>query len=411
MNKYNIIYYNNGEKYEKELKRLKHENFNYRNFFLLFIFLFISISLLANVDRSKLLTRTRVLGQSIKFMKKCFNGELLNNNIKIKHKETKISTIIPVYNCQKTIKAAVRSIQNQNMSDIEIILVNDNSNFETSLIIEKLASEDQRIKILNNKKNMATLYSRNIGILNAKGKYIMNLDNDDLFMDFDVFDKVYEEAEKGNYDIIGFMAIECQNYSPLITQMHDSLLHIHRDGLILYQPELAYFSISSDKRFNPNDIHVWGRLTKTNVYKKSINNFGKNAIGEIRNLCFVTWNEDCAMSMVLLKYAKSYKFIQIYGIFHYIGITTSSNTSNNDLKRYGELFFLDTVFDFSQNNTRGKKFSIDIAHKKIFTHINNFLSVKNKKYLKAILNKMLYCQYISFDDKKEIKKNLKLINE
>ena len=60
------------------------------------------------------------------------------------------------------------------MSDIEIILVNDNSNDNTSLIIQKLAEDEQRIIILNNKKNMATLYSRNIGILNSKGKYIMN---------------------------------------------------------------------------------------------------------------------------------------------------------------------------------------------------------------------------------------------
>ena len=88
-----------------------------------------------------------------------------------------------------------------------------NSNDIISLIIQKLAEEEQRIKILNNKKNMATLYSKNIGILNSKWKYIMNLDNDDLFMDFDVFDKINKEAEKGNYDIIGFNAIDWRNYN------------------------------------------------------------------------------------------------------------------------------------------------------------------------------------------------------
>ena len=294
------------------------------------------------------------------------------------------------------------------MSDIEIILVNDNSNDNTSLIIQKLAEEDQRIKILNNKKNMATLYSRNIGILNSKGKYIMNLDNDDLFMDFDVFDKIYEEAEKGNYDIIGFNAIDCRNYNPLITQMNDALLHDHKEGLTLYQPELTYFPISRDTKFKPNDLHVWGRLTKENVYKKAINNFGKNAIGEIRNLCFVTWNEDSAMSMALFKYAESYKFIKKYGIFHYKGKSTSSKTSSFDLRKYGELFFIDIVFDFSHNNFRGKKYSVEIVHKLIFPHINS-LSENNKQYLKAILYKMLDCQYISHEDKKEIKSNFEKI--
>ena len=140
--------------------------FKTRLFSILFILLFSYICLSAKEEKTKLTTRTKSLGLSIIYIKKCFNGELLNNNSKILSSNTKISTIIPVYNCKKTIKASVRSIQNQNMSDIEIILVNDNSNDNTSLIIQKLAEEDKRIKILNNKKNMATLYSRNIGILN-----------------------------------------------------------------------------------------------------------------------------------------------------------------------------------------------------------------------------------------------------
>lgn len=362
---------------------------------------------MAKVDRTKLITRTRILSLSIKFIKECFNGELLNKNTKTLSSNIKISAIIPVFNCKRTIKAAVRSIQNQNMSDIEIILVDDNSNDNTSLIIQKLAEEDQRIKILNNKKNMATLYSRNIGILNSKGKYVMNLDNDDLFMNSDVFDVTYEEAEKGNYDIIGFNAIDCKNYYPLITQMNDALCHNHKDGLTLYQPELTYLSISVNNKFNPNDLHVWGRLVKADVYKEAINNFGKNAIGESRNSCFVTWNEDCAMSMALFKYAKSYKYIKKYGIFHYKGSTTSSSVSKNELKRYGELFFLDSIFDFSHNDFKGKKYSVEMAKEKIFKYINNFKSEKNKRYLQAILHKMLSCRYISFKDKNEIKKNLK----
>ena len=49
-----------------------------------------------------------------------------------------------------------------------------------------------------------------------------------LFIYFDVFDKIYKEAEKGNYDMIGFNAIVCRNYNPIITQMNDALLHDHK---------------------------------------------------------------------------------------------------------------------------------------------------------------------------------------
>ena len=362
-------------------------------FFLCFIILF-SID-----DKVNKVSRAKGLSSSRKFIQKCLNEELIFNISNKFFLNPKISVIIPLYDCEKTIKATVRSIQNQNLTDIEIILVNDNS------------KDNNRIKIINNVKNMATLYSRNIGILNSKGKYIMNIDNDDLFMDFDVFDYVYKEAEKGNFDIIGFGAIDSTSYNPKITQMKDALYHDHKDGLILYQPELTYFAITTPKnKFGENDLHVWGRLTKSNVYKMAINKFGKNAIGEIRNLCFVTWAEDSSISMAILRSAKSYKFIKKYGIFHYIGKTTTTNKVRNDIKIYGNLFFLDAIFDFSHENYKGKKYSVEMIKKRIFINLNEISDDRNCRYLKATLNKMLSCEYISLEDKKVIKKNLDILN-
>jgi len=332
-------------------------------------------------------------------MQNCFEGKLLNNTKKRLSSSPKISVVVPVYNCEKTIKSTIRSIQNQNMEDIEIILVNDNSLDNTTKIIQEMAFEDPRITILNNERNMATLYSRNIGILLSKGKYILNLDNDDLFMNFDLFNFIYKEAEYLNFDLIGFSAIESHTYFPLINEMNDAMFHDHKDGLIVYQPELTYFAISVDKKYKLNDLHVWGRLTKTDLYKYAINNFGKNAIGEKRNSCFVTWDEDSAMSMAIYRFAKSYKYINKYGIFHYLSNITSSYTSSNELKKYGELFFLDAIFDFSHNTIQGKKYSIKNAQIEIFKDGFNFYNEKNVKYLKAIFQKMLKCKYISIEDK------------
>ena len=56
----------------------------------------------------------------------------------------------------------------QNISNLEIILINDFSKDETLSIIEQLQKEDKRIKIINNQKNMRTLYSICIGVLAAK---------------------------------------------------------------------------------------------------------------------------------------------------------------------------------------------------------------------------------------------------
>ena len=86
------------------------------------------------------------------------------------------------------------------MNEIEIILVDDYSSDNSISVINELMIEDKRIKLIKNKKNHGTLYSRSIGAMSAKGKYIMALDNDDLFL-YGIFEKCYREAKKNNIDI------------------------------------------------------------------------------------------------------------------------------------------------------------------------------------------------------------------
>ena len=139
-----------------------------------------------------------------KFINNCLKLKLVNHNYFIKATKILISAIVPVYNSEKTIISSVRSIENQNISQIEILLVNDFSSDNSLKLIKNLQNNDPRIIIINNKKNMGTLYSRSIGALKSRGKYIFSLDNDDLFFNDDVFDTVYKNAKFGNYDIVKF---------------------------------------------------------------------------------------------------------------------------------------------------------------------------------------------------------------
>lgn len=367
-------------------------------FSLFFFFLYYSLKLYnsTNISRLSLLKRGKI------YIKKCINGTLINKNIQKKFSKPKIAAVIPVYNCQNYIKAAVRSIQNQDMLEIEIILVNDNSKDNSSKIIEELSLEDPRIKIINNKKNMGTLFSRNIGILNSNAKYIANLDNDDLFMDIDVFNSIFDEAENGNYDILGFGALDIPNYDPLISQMSDDYFHNHKDGLIVLQPELNYFPYLRNNKFRPNDYHVWGRLVKTDLYKKSINNLGNTSIGEDRKIKFMTWSEDSSMSLVLFYYAESYKFIKKYGIFHYISETTASNTRQMDEKFFSEIYFLDLMYDFTPNNTIGKQYVVQKAKEMRYDNYYSLNDKKNVIYCKAVIQKINDCPFVDEKDKKNI---------
>ena len=73
---------------------------------------------------------------------------------------------------------------------------------------------------------MGILFSRSIAVLEAKRKYILNLDQDDFFLDENLFDIFYEEAEEGNFDIVSFIEIEIKNYNAKITEILYSKMEV-----------------------------------------------------------------------------------------------------------------------------------------------------------------------------------------
>lgn len=86
------------------------------------------------------------------------------------------SVIIPLYNKEKYIKRAVKSVLNQTFQNFEIIIVNDGSTDNSLAISKKI--KDSRIRIFS-QKNLGVSNARNFGIKKAKGKYISFLDADD----------------------------------------------------------------------------------------------------------------------------------------------------------------------------------------------------------------------------------------
>lgn len=92
-----------------------------------------------------------------------------------------VSIIVPCYNSEKYIGETVRSVQNQTYQNWEMIIVDDASTDETVAIIEKIASIDNRIKVIKLIKNSGTGIARNTALEFVNGKYISFLDADDLW--------------------------------------------------------------------------------------------------------------------------------------------------------------------------------------------------------------------------------------
>ena len=188
------------------------------------------------------------LKKYLDYMDKARLGIFLNKQNLKKIKNPKISIVISLYNRERYVNSTIRSVQNQNLSEIEIIIIDDFSTDNSTKYIKELQKKDPRILLFKNKKNMGTLYSKSIGVLNAKGKYIYSLDSDDMLCNEHYFSNLYDEAITGDYDFI-----QC------------SAIYLDEVRKVIY------------KR-SPNWVVLWSKLISTKAYQKAIYKLGKEVL-------------------------------------------------------------------------------------------------------------------------------------
>lgn len=115
-----------------------------------------------------------------------------------------VSVVIPVYNVEKYLRECVDSVINQTYRQIEIILIDDGSTDSCGDICDKYALIDSRIKLIH-QENQGLGHARNVGMVEATGKYIIFLDSDD-YWELTALEELIEEAEKKDLQVIAFAA-------------------------------------------------------------------------------------------------------------------------------------------------------------------------------------------------------------
>ncbi|HMA13944.1 MAG: glycosyltransferase family 2 protein, partial [Bacteroidota bacterium] len=91
------------------------------------------------------------------------------------------SIVIPAYNAEATLAAAVASAQSQTLADIEILIVDDASGDGTAALARRLAAADPRVRLIEAGHNRGPAGARNLGLEAAAGEWIALLDADDAF--------------------------------------------------------------------------------------------------------------------------------------------------------------------------------------------------------------------------------------
>ena len=191
--------------------------------------------------------------------------EKLIDDSKIKYDNKPIiSVVVPSYNKKDILIKSIRSIQNQNFKNIEIIIVNDCSTDNSKEVFNYLLKSDPRIRIFHHMKNMGCWRSRIDGIIYSRGKYVILFDAGDLYNDNYVLLDAYNVIEKYNLDSCKFLFRKLKSYNNL--NKSSILFHVGLKPRIAYEPKnIEYLNF----KIFYNWGNIWNRLVRANIFTKA----------------------------------------------------------------------------------------------------------------------------------------------
>lgn len=245
------------------------------------------------------------------FIKICNSERLIYANITKSDKNPLISVILPSFNKEKVLVKSVRSIQNQSLKNIEIIIVDDCSTDNSNKYYKYLLETDSRIRVFFHLENMGVWRSRLDGFLYSKGKYIFHFDTGDLFEDNYVLEDLLDIVEKFNIDSVKMLfrifynASDIKNYSsPVFFQ--------RKQSKVVYSPNIVKY----DRKIFGNHTNIWNRLTKNEIYTEGLYLLSSYVLNIYKNL----W-EDMWWNKLADKVSDNFLIIKRYGYLYFKDLT------------------------------------------------------------------------------------------
>ena len=338
------------------------------------------------------------------------NRIILNQKTNIKkYIRPNISIISTIYNKEKYIIRFLRSIQNQNFNNIEIILIDDFSQDNSSSILDNIQKEDQRILLIKHNQNKGTLISRNEGIFLSKGKYIIIPDIDDIISN-DILNQCIVKSIENHSDMIFYHTYLGYQKILIDSQIKNII------NKTIYQPELSSFIFYGSSNIGIIDPIIRNKFINRKILIKSLNLLNDYFLNQ--NMIFY---EDTLINFILYKTSKSIYFLNKIG-YYYISNPNSSTKGfiNNDIltNKILKSFFIFLKFIFFY--TKNTKYEKNMANKILKKELNMIL--KNERCQKIndnfffyynIINIYLKSEFINLSLKKKLKdiKNIIINNQ
>ncbi len=274
----------------------------------------------------------------------------------------KISVIVTIYNTpEKYLRKCIESIISQTLKEIEIILVNDGSVSEIQEICENYATQDNRIKLIN-QPNKGESVARNVGIENATTDNIIFVDSDD-WIELETCELIEKTIREINYDydmILFNCYVDYRNKS--IKNMFYPKSGLLKDNDI---EQLQIQSIEKGiTKYYPKECNV--SVVWAKVYNKGF--IKKYSLKFIPNLVRMT---DAVFNLEVLEKAKRVYVMKEY-LYHYRQneLSICQKYSKDTIKYYQT--YIEIVKKHIEKYNKKQEFK-DILNIKVVTSIDRYM--------------------------------------
>ncbi len=189
-----------------------------------------------------------------------------NTEIKLESEENEqphilVSVVVPIYNAYDYLAAAIDSILDQTLKDIEVICIDDGSTDRSIDIIKKYHDSDSRVRVVT-ENNAGVSTARNKGIARVRGEYVIFLDADD-FYEPTLLEKLYNLAKEQNLDIaltrFDIYNNKSEKFSPATDEAHGD---IFSHGAVVSKNEFPNYIFESTTGY------VWNKLFRASMIKE-----------------------------------------------------------------------------------------------------------------------------------------------
>lgn len=297
----------------------------------------------------------------------------------------KVSILVAVYNIEKYIGKCIESLIAQTYYNIEIILVDDNSNDRSGIICDEYKKKDQRIKVLHHENNTRLSGVRNTGLENATGEYIVFVDGDDWIAN-DFVSYMLKVIKTSNSD----MAINLVNFTSR------DLKQVKERKVETWSPEKA----TAELLFPHLSIGAWNKIYKRSFIEENHLRF-KTYLFTAEGYTFISAAAQRA-NCVGVGYRK---------VYYYRLNNINSATTKYDIKQSeGALFALSEIYEELVLKT-----PLIITALNTHTWLNHFWNIrqilalhldheKEKEYYESISYVKKYARRSAKNEKKLSKK-------